>query len=252
MAINLTKNGKTTATTLKLSCTEFIDWFFHHCDPDYEQFAPGFNFGQFHDCVTISNITKPSSDAICDESVIGFYCYGALRQQYELNAYWNITEYKNSGHQRRRTYSYKYEMSVKYADGTEIEFVFKTVNRYSEFTDYETQENNAVAEELKHLNDRTVLCLEDKSILFSKACELIHEAIERGYYCGYDKDIDLDEFINLDEIVEDWMQYKNPFSPEYLLNQVRSPVGNLVGQATDEALNWFINGFKNNLLYRLY
>lgn len=252
MAINLTKNGKTTVTTLKLSCTEFIDWFFNESGSNCERFAPGFNFGQFHDCVTISNIAKPSLVTICDESVTGFYCYGVLRQQYELNAYWNITEYKNSGHYRRRTYSYKYKMSVKYADGTEIEFVFKTVNRYSEFTDYETQENNAVAEELKHLNDRTVLCLEDKSILFSKACELIHEAIERGYYCGYDKDIDLDEFINLDEIVNEWMQYKNPFSTEYLLNQVQSPVGNLVGQATDEALNWFINGFKNNLLYRLY
>lgn len=141
---------------------------------------------------------------------------------------------------------------MEYADGTKIEFVFKTVNRYSKFKEYEQLEKNKIAEELKHLNDRTVLCLEDKSILFSKACELIHEAIERGYYCGYDKDIDLDEFINHDEIVEEWMRYKTPFSPEYLLNQVQSPVGNLVGQATDEALIWFINGFKNNLLYRLY
>lgn len=246
------RNIKTSAITLKLSCTKFIDWFFNESGSNCERFAPGFNFGQFYDCVTISNITKPSSDVICDNSVVRFYCYGVLRQQYELNAYWNITENKNCSKHKEDQYSYKYEMSVKYADGTEIEFVFKAVNRYREFIDYETQENNAVAEKLKHLNDRTVLCLEDKSILFSKACELIHEAIERGYYSSYDKDIDLDEFINLDEIVEEWMQYKNPFSTEYLLNQVRSPVGNLVGQATDEALNWFINGFKNGLLYRLY
>lgn len=110
-----------------------------------------------------------------------------------MNAYWNITENKNRSKLKENQYSCKYKMSVKYADGTEIEFVFKAVNRYSEFTDYETQENNAVAEEIEHLNDRTVLCLEDKSILFSKACELIHEA-----------------------------------------------------------LIWFINGFKNGLLYRLY
>lgn len=248
----MARNKKISAITLKLSCTKFINWFFNESGSNCERFAPGFNFGQFHDRVIISNITKPSSDAICDESVIGFYCYGVLHQQYELNAYWNITENKNCSKLREDQYSYKYEMSVEYADGTQIEFVFKAVNRYREFTDYEQLEKNMIAEKIKHLNDRTVLCLEDKSILFSKACELIHDAINRGYYCGYDKDIDLDEFINLDEIVEEWMQYKNPFSTEYLLNQVQSPVGNLVGQATDEALNWFINGFKNGLLYRLY
>lgn len=248
----MAKIKKTSTITLKLSCAKFIDWFFNESGSNCERFAPGFNFGQFHDCVTISNITKPSSDAICDESVIGFYCYGVLRQQYELNAYWNITENKNCSKLKEDQYSCKYEMCVEYADGTKIEFVFKAASRYGEFKDYEQLEKNMMAEKIKHLNDRTVLCLEDKSILFSKACELIHDAIERGYYSGPDADIDLDELTNLDEIVTEWMEYKIPFSTEYILNQIQSPFGNLVGQATDEALNWFINGFKNGLLYRLY
>lgn len=251
MAINLTKNGKTTVTTLELNCTEFIDWFLQEIDPDYERFAPGLNFMRFTDCSErISTVTNLEN--LCDSSAYTCFVFGIICEQYDRGADWIITEYKNRGRHRRISYSYEYKVCVKYSDGTRFEFTFRTDNRYSKFKEYEQLEKNKIAEELKHLNDRTVLCLEDKSILFSKACELIHEAIERGYYYGYDKDIDLDGFINLDEIVNEWMQYKSPFSTEYLLNQVQSPVGNLVGQATDEALNWFINGFKNNLLYRLY
>lgn len=247
----MARNKKTSAITLKLNCTEFIDWFSHHDDPDYEQFAPGFNFNCFMGCSERISAAANLEDK-CGNSANKYFIYGALCEQYERIADWTITEYKSCGHHGRMTYSYKYEACVEYFDGTLVKFIFRADNRYSKFEEYEQLKKNEIAEEIEHLNDRTVLCLEDKSILFSKACELIHEAIERGYYCGYDKDIDLDEFINLDEIVEEWIQYKNPFSTEYLLNQVQSPVGNLVGQATDEALNWFINGFKNGLLYRLY
>lgn len=247
----MAKIKNTTATTLELICTEFMDWFFLEYDPDYERIAPDFNFNCFMSRSERISAATNLEDK-CNSSANKYFIYGALCEQYERIATWTITEYKGRGQYKRISYSYKYEACVEYFDGTLVKFVFRTDNRYSEFEDYEQLEKNMIAEKIKHLNDRTVLCLEDKSILFSKACELIHEAIERGYYCGYDKDIDLDEFINLDEIVEEWMQYKNPFSTEYLLNQVQSPVGNLVGQATDEALNWFINGFKNGLLYRLY
>lgn len=252
MAINLTKNGKTTVTTLELNCTEFIDWFLQEIDPDYERFAPGLNFMRFTGCSErISTVTNLEN--LCDSSVYTCFVFGIICEQYDRGADWVITEYKGSGRHRRISYSYEYKVCVKYSDGTRFEFTFRTVNRNSVFNDHEQLEKNKIAEELKHLNDCTVLCLEDKSILFSKACELIHEAIERGYYCGYDKDIDLDQFDNNDEIILEWMNYKTACSHECLYNQiVENPTGNLVGQAADEALNWFINGFKNNLLYRLY
>lgn len=247
----MAKIKNTTATTLELICTEFMDWFFHHEDPDYEQFAPGFNFHLYMAC-NERITTNTNLEDICNSSAYKYFVYGVLREQYEQIATWTITEYKDRGQYRRMSYSYKYEACVEYVDGTEVKFTFRAASRYSEFKDYERLEKNMMAEKIKHLNDRTVLCLEDKSILFSKACELIHDAIERGYYSGPDADIDLDELTNLDEIVTEWMEYKIPFSTEYILNQIQSPFGNLVGQATDEALNWFINGFKNGLLYGLY
>lgn len=252
MAINLTKNGKTMATTLELNCTEFINWFFHHCDPDYEQFAPGFNFNCFMGGSERISAATNLEDK-CNSSVNKYFIYGALCEQYEQIADWTITEYKSCGQYGRMSYSYKYEACVEYFDGTQIKFVFRTASRYSKFKESEQLEKNKIAEEMKHINDRTVLCLEDKSILFSKACELIHKAMEYKYYEGYDHDIDLDQLDNNDEIIIEWMNYKTACSEESFYNQiVENPTGNLVGQATDEALNWFINGFKNNLLYRLY
>ena len=246
------RNIKTSATTLELICTEFMDWFFHHEDPDYEQFAPGFNFHLFMACSERITAATDLGD-ICNSSAYKYFIYGVLCEQYEQIATWVITEYKGRGEYKRMSYSYKYKVRVEYYDGTEVEFVFRTDSRYSEFKDYEQLEKNMVAEKIKHLNDCTVLCLEDKSILFSKACELIHEAIEHNYYCGSDDNIDLGQFNNNDEIILEWMNYKIACGPECLYNQIiENPDGNLVGQATDEALNWFINGFKNGLLYRLY
>lgn len=239
MAINLTKNGKTTVTTLELNCTEFIDWFLQENDPDYERFAPGLNFMRFTGCSErISTVTNLEN--ICDSSAYTCFVFGIICEQYDWGADWIITEYKDRGRHRRISYSYKYKVCVKYSDGTRFEFTFKTVNRYSKFKEYEQLEKNKIAEELKHLNDRTVLCLESEQELFKRACREITDAIQANYY----ENIEDFECPNVDEVIEDWMKYGTEYR---WMGDGCSPI---VLQAVDRAFQWFLDGINAGLIYK--
>ncbi len=239
MAINLTKNGKTTVTTLELNCTEFIDWFSHHDDPDYEQFAPGFNFNCFMGCSERISAAANLEDK-CNSSVNKYFIYGALCEQYERIADWTITEYKICGQYGRMSYSYKYEACVEYFDGTLVKFIFRADNRYSKFKEYEQLEKNKIAEEIKHLNDRTVLCLESEQELFKRACREITDAIQANYY----DNIEDFECPNCTEVIEDWMEYGTEYS---WMGDGCSPI---VLQAVDHAFQWFLDGINAGLIYK--
>lgn len=237
MAINLTKNEKTTVTTLELNCTEFIDWFLQENDPDYERFAPGLNFMRFTDCSErISTVTNLEN--ICDSSAYTCFVFGIICEQYDRGADWIITEYKDRGRHRRISYSYKYKVCVKYSDGTRFEFTFKTVNRNSVFNEHEQLEK--IAEEIKHLNDRTVLCLESEQELFKRACKEITDAIQADYYAN----IEDFEYPNVDEVIEDWMEYGTRYG---WMGDGCSPI---VLQAVDRAFQWFLDGINAGLIYK--
>lgn len=220
--------------TLELNIADFLTEFFTGNLTEKDSFSYGLLWEAIQRKFCTDKSVRILIDSQLEEDSDFYYEYGLLKAEEEMQADHFITEKQLDG-----LWLYKFT----YYSAKRVTFKFYTETRLTVFIEHENEifaDITETAEQLKHLNDRTVLCLESEQELFKRACREITDAIQANYY----DNIEDFECPNCTEVIEDWMEYGTEYS---WMGDGCSPI---VLQAVDHAFQWFLDGINAGLIYK--
>lgn len=225
-------NGK--STKLMLNLKEFLAEFFMNrtgekTELTYSLFWEAVTDKDCHESIRLMTDYEEKEDGSF------YYEYGLLKAEEEMEADCVIKEKNIHG-------TWTYSIYRENAEEPSVSFYFYTRTRIMAFIQHENEVMNLAAEMREITQQKPILCLESHKSLFCKALNNILEAYSDDYYDETELQA---EYQNNAEIA-DWMRYEYRCSRNY--EAYDNAVGNIVGNAIDEAWTWFRTGYMNNFI----
>lgn len=239
--------------SMEIDMLQFVDWFMDGFGIN-RGFSSDFYYENYRRVITAFDTMSgdwslatciPGCESPAAESALG---YSILRIAYERHACWEIKENIIPVEACGKTATiYAYHTTLIFS-GQKYDYGFFTPVPYWVFTEERNCRIRLEQEWLK-ATEKTVLCLESKPALTHQAMCEIADAIREGYYISGDNPENFfNDFDNVTEIREDWMQYKTRCSADYFYGECNAGISDLCDQSIVTALKWFKTGYETGAL----